>query len=152
MSTTPSQPKSPQHVQMEEIVDYFKTEFPLDWSTPMARFFAKPSCNACYGRGMTTWLDKTDKQKASLELCHCARGRRNKLLDKMVRFSAKVAELAKTNKVAADELEATMWGTEFKLPENPLKKEQYALVEKVRKDAEIARGMAKEAQPNEQAL
>ncbi len=126
-----SERKSREQVKIEQILDHFKAEFPLDPITPYSRFFAKRSHPACGGSGLLTYL-KTDESAlaAELRLCSCAISRRDRFVTKALLFEAALARggIGFAEGTVCDE-------SELRLPANPAKVEVAQLLGAAANDA-----------------
>ena len=85
-------PISPEQARLQEILQHFKKEFPLDPATPFGQFFAKPPHAECHGRGLLTYVTPAEPTAADLRLCGCARKRRDRFVRKALLFEAARAE------------------------------------------------------------
>ena len=81
-------PRASEQARLEEILQHFKNEFPLDPITPFGAFFAKRSCAQCNGRGILAYLQPSEPTIADLRLCACASKRRDRFVLKALLFEA----------------------------------------------------------------
>jgi hypothetical protein len=112
--------KSLEQTKIEQILQHFKDEFPLDPITPYARFFAKRSHGDCNGTGLLTFL-KPEQQSmpvAELRFCSCALRRRDRFVTKALLF-----ESARARGGHAFAEGTVCASSEVALPTNPAKAE-----------------------------
>ena len=83
------EPRSLEYLKVEDIFQHFKREFPADPVGSFARFYAKPSCRHCNGKGLQTVLNLDSGHGADeLRLCECARRRLARFIMTAVVFDA----------------------------------------------------------------
>ena len=83
------EPRSLEYLKVEDIFQHFKREFPTDPVGSFARFYAKPSCRHCNGKGLQTVLNlELGRGADELRLCDCARRRLGRFVMTAVVFDA----------------------------------------------------------------